>query len=581
MIVHLRIGDPPRRQNKRFRLGFVLFAVGSLLAVRIVSPAYHLSLIMRNPSFGLEPFVLATNSIPYWSTTNDSITNLGMKNNSNEDSVADVDIIVHQLQLHHQQQQHNSNKSNETNVKGIPLYPPIIPPTREQRFPSIEERVKIYMTDWYVPPCVNYTKGFVSYKTRYVTGKSDGDNNVMNETEIILENEWTTTTTASSGTSIQLGSTVLLERIFATYKEDVVACIEKRNYPQYCGDLYRSVFPAIHRLNHKNNTVNTTNHRHKNDDDDDSPNVGTVTKKGGWDDRTPIILQIGDRRRPMNLGTIHLNMPHIKKFRLAVPPDEVQRRTTGECYTTSRFLPHQENNGGTGGSGGTLELENIVWKLNINRHYGPLQSVNENDIPWKDKISKAVFRGKLTGPVVGSYDSDLDLCQQMPRCSLVMAMNESQIVDAKLTDLVPSEYIGGIKVLDSLMSMPDQLRYKALIILEGNDVATGLKWALLSNSVVLMPRPTKMTYAMEDQLIPYVHYVPINDDLSNVEEQMQWILDHDEYAEQIAIRSTLWIKDLVEHPDALSDHNEIEERILDRYQQHFLWKEEMEFLTHI
>ena len=39
---------------------------------------------------------------------------------------------------------------------------------------------------------------------------------------------------------------------------------------------------------------------------------------------------------------------------------------------------------------------------------------------------------------------------------------------------------------------------------------------------------------MEELLEPYVHYVPLYPNLSNVDEQMQWILDHDRQARSIA-----------------------------------------------
>jgi hypothetical protein len=62
------------------------------------------------------------------------------------------------------------------------------------------------------------------------------------------------------------------------------------------------------------------------------------------------------------------------------------------------------------------------------------------------------------------------------------------------------------------------LQHKAVIMVEGNDVATGLKWALLSNSAALMTPPSKMTHAMEDLLEMWVHCVPLAVDFFNVEE---------------------------------------------------------------
>lgn len=56
---------------------------------------------------------------------------------------------------------------------------------------------------------------------------------------------------------------------------------------------------------------------------------------------------------------------------------------------------------------------------------------------------------------------------------------------------------------------------------------------------------------------------------SDVEEKMQWIIDHDAEAQQIAERATLWMEDLVFHPDALEDDRLIQEEILRRYRAHF------------
>lgn len=80
------------------------------------------------------------------------------------------------------------------------------------------------------------------------------------------------------------------------------------------------------------------------------------------------------------------------------------------------------------------------------------------------------------------------------------------------------------------MSMKALSQYKGLILLEGNDVAPGLKWRLLSHSVVLMPPPTFTSWAMEELLQPWAHYEPLNANACDAEAKMQWVLDHDEEA---------------------------------------------------
>jgi hypothetical protein len=159
---------------------------------------------------------------------------------------------------------------------------------------------------------------------------------------------------------------------------------------------------------------------------------------------------------------------------------------------------------------------------------------------------------------------------------LLAVKSHSPIVDAGLTSMGSSglnstiiEGIEGVNLIRSELSMQAQLRYKAIIMLEGNDVASGLKWALLSNSVVIMRKPNVTSWAMEELLEPWVHYIPLDVDLLDIVEKVQWVLDHDEEARKIAVRGTLWMKDMVAHPDADNDADEINREILKRYKSHF------------
>jgi tagatose-1,6-bisphosphate aldolase len=50
---------------------------------------------------------------------------------------------------------------------------------------------------------------------------------------------------------------------------------------------------------------------------------------------------------------------------------------------------------------------------------------------------------------------------------------------------------------------------------------------------------------------------------------MQWVLDHDKEAQQIAHRGGLWMKDMLYHPDAATDDQAVYKEILRRCQSHF------------
>lgn len=79
----------------------------------------------------------------------------------------------------------------------------------------------------------------------------------------------------------------------------------------------------------------------------------------------------------------------------------------------------------------------------------------------------------------------------------------------------------------------EHLNYKFILCLEGNDVATNLKWVMLTNSLAVMPRPHYETWFMEATLIPNYHYVAIADDYSDLEERLEYYMEHQDEAQQI------------------------------------------------
>lgn len=77
------------------------------------------------------------------------------------------------------------------------------------------------------------------------------------------------------------------------------------------------------------------------------------------------------------------------------------------------------------------------------------------------------------------------------------------------------------------------LDYKFIMALEGNDVASNLKWVMSSNSIAVMPRPTCETWFMEGKLIPNYHYIEIKPDFTDLEERLKYYIEHPEAAQQI------------------------------------------------
>jgi hypothetical protein len=354
---------------------------------------------------------------------------------------------------------------------------------RENRFPSVEERVKLYMSNWYVPSCNEYKEGLVRYKF------------------LKKENRWPKLTLkglqkhplVKASDIYQVESVVEPDQLFymdpdiimncanATFEEkrennnrqlELAARVKFRmNMRMYCQDVKDSLLAALYHVQWETTSEN-------------SP---------------PTLLQFGDNKNSHVFGNVMV--PHIKKFRsAATSKEELARVTSSDCYSTPRDTLATLH--------GKQTLQPIVWKLATHRHYEKLYQVYREDTPWYKKKDMAVFRGQLTGSRDGYNKklSDLENCQNLKRCRLVYNHANSTLIYAKLTSTrgrLPT-VLNGVTLEGSKVNINTLLQYKGIIMIEGNDVASGLKWALLSQSVVLMPPPKHTSWAMEELLEPWV-----------------------------------------------------------------------------
>ena len=115
------------------------------------------------------------------------------------------------------------------------------------------------------------------------------------------------------------------------------------------------------------------------------------------------------------------------------------------------------------------------------------------------------------------------------------------------------------------LTVKELVKFKYFLVLPGNDVSTGLKWMLYSNSVVFMPRPKVVSWAMEDFLIPDIHYIQVKEDLSDLEDRLEWAMANDGLCQNISMWATQYMIDLYASPQARADTNEIRRLIGMRY----------------
>ena len=83
------------------------------------------------------------------------------------------------------------------------------------------------------------------------------------------------------------------------------------------------------------------------------------------------------------------------------------------------------------------------------------------------------------------------------------------------------------------ISIQAHFPYKFLLSLEGNDVASNLKWIMHSNSLCLSTKPKYETWFMEGLLKADCHFACIKDDFSDVEEKLEFFTRHPNDAKEI------------------------------------------------
>lgn len=168
---------------------------------------------------------------------------------------------------------------------------------------------------------------------------------------------------------------------------------------------------------------------------------------------------------------------------------------------------------------GESERTSVLLKLNRVRHYVRV----DDEVPWSAKRATAVWRGNSRNPARVKLLEDW---QRDARCELGATDERPQTAHLRR----------------SRLSIAEQLRHRFVLSIEGNDVATNLKWILSSNSLCLMPRPTKETWFMEGRLQPGVHYVELAPDLSDLGATIERWNDDPAGAQRILAAAQAWCR---------------------------------------
>lgn len=175
-------------------------------------------------------------------------------------------------------------------------------------------------------------------------------------------------------------------------------------------------------------------------------------------------------------------------------------------------------------------------------------SISESDrVEWENKIPTAFFRGSGTGSVEFSKNQRLQISKIDYEWSIIkpnlidagiVSWNARDKINSNLTItyIKPSEMISLGIFLKKRVDMNKQLKYKYLINIDGHSKVNRESYLLQTGCLILN---VESKYVIGNQrwydhlLIPYVHYVPIKYDLSDLEEKIIWCRNNDTKCKEI------------------------------------------------
>lgn len=160
----------------------------------------------------------------------------------------------------------------------------------------------------------------------------------------------------------------------------------------------------------------------------------------------------------------------------------------------------------------------VLLKLDRFRHY----QLYRDPFPFDEKRPMAVWRGGGNLPwrqrLIARHSAN-------PRCDVGS-------IKAAPDAPPPKAYLSPFQ----------QLRYKYILSIEGNDVATNLKWIMASNSLCFMPAPRYETWFMEGTLKPGFHYVQLREDYEDLDEKMDYYDRHADEARAIIAHAQAYVR---------------------------------------
>ncbi|KAI9018415.1 glycosyl transferase family 90-domain-containing protein [Hyaloraphidium curvatum] len=155
---------------------------------------------------------------------------------------------------------------------------------------------------------------------------------------------------------------------------------------------------------------------------------------------------------------------------------------------------------------------------------------------WDAKAPRAYWRGSTTGGpyVAGAWRS-------IPRARLVLACRAlKDLCDAEFTGIVQADAAAALEMHAELGNVSEtappfgHLAYKYAVIVDGNTGVASRSARFLAGGSALLWQQTPYAEFFYSLLRPWVHYIPLEHNLTDLEDKILWARANDGYARQVA-----------------------------------------------
>lgn len=154
----------------------------------------------------------------------------------------------------------------------------------------------------------------------------------------------------------------------------------------------------------------------------------------------------------------------------------------------------------------------------------------KDDVKFEHKKNSVVWRGANSG-----YRAN-----EARRINLVEKFHDYSDFDIGFSNMLYTTDNYDKDYIKKKMSIQEQLQFKFILSVEGNDFATNFSWIMLSNSIPICPIHVIETWFMESKLVPYEHYIPVKNDFSDLIDVYKSALDDHELCQKILFNKKMF-----------------------------------------